>query len=197
MFASDSEPDDKVCQIQSAPRIAEPRDITEEPLPLLKRMKLILKRRLDTRFKKVLKSNFNMIMGQVSRFSSGNRMSTADRMLSSTPLNLRGGDWVRIRPKEEIQSTLDFSAELKGCGFMEDMWSYCGTLHRVLKPVQRFVDERDYKIKRATGVVLLEGLICQGTELYGRCDRACFFFWREEWLEKVKEKNANYGGDMA
>jgi hypothetical protein len=24
-----------------------------------------------------------------------------------------------------------------------------------------------------------------GTPDYGRCDRACFYFWREEWLEKL------------
>jgi hypothetical protein len=51
--------------------------------------------------------------------------------------------------------------------------------------VERFVDERDYRVKKASGVVLLEGSLCQGTELYGPCDRSCFFFWREEWLEKV------------
>jgi len=28
-------------------------------------------------------------------------------------------------------------------------------------------------------------LHCQGTSDYGRCDRSCFYFWREEWLEKI------------
>jgi hypothetical protein len=29
--------------------------------------------------------------------------------------------------------------------------------------------------------------MCQGTKDFGRCDRSCFFFWREEWLEKLGE----------
>jgi hypothetical protein len=54
-----------------------------------------------------------------------------------------------------------------------------------LKPVKRFVDERDYRVKKAKGIILLEGLICEGTPDYGQCDRACFYFWRQEWLEKM------------
>jgi hypothetical protein len=34
-------------------------------------------------------------------------------------------------------------------------------------------------------VAILDGVICNGTEDFGPCDRSCFFFWREEWLEKV------------
>ena len=48
-----------------------------------------------------------------------------------------------------------------------------------------FMDERDYKLKKARGVILLENLICNGTPTFGKCDRCCFLFWREEWLEKI------------
>jgi len=48
--------------------------------------------------------------------------------------------------------------------------------------VQRFLDERDYRVKKARGIVLLEGLTCEGTRDYGPCDRNCYYFWREEWL---------------
>jgi len=47
------------------------------------------------------------------------------------------------------------------------------------------MDERDYKVKKARGVILLENVICTGTPTFGACDRCCFLFWREEWLEKV------------
>jgi hypothetical protein len=53
--------------------------------------------------------------------------------------------------------------------------------------VKTFVDERDCRVKKVKGVYLLEGVNCQGFELYGECDRACFYFWREEWLEKINE----------
>ena len=102
-------------------------------------------------------------------------------------VGLKTGDLVRVRSRVDIEATLDGWNELKGCAVMPDMWQYCGTTQRVFKVVERFVDERDYRLKKGTGIVLLEGLICQGTEDYGRCDRSCFYFWRVEWLEKISE----------
>jgi hypothetical protein len=29
--------------------------------------------------------------------------------------------------------------------------------------------------------------MCKGTAEFGTCDRSCFVFWREEWLEKIDE----------
>jgi hypothetical protein len=60
------------------------------------------------------------------------------------------------------------------------MWQYCGTTQRVLQSMEHFLDERDYKVKKVKGIVLLEGVIYQGTPVFGRCDRSCFLFWREE-----------------
>ncbi len=67
---------------------------------------------------------------------------------------------------------------------MTEMWKYCDTTQRVLKPLRRFFDECDYRVKTSTGLVLLEGLMCQGTVKFD-CDRSCFYFWRVEWLEKI------------
>ena len=86
---------------------------------------------------------------------------------------------------EEIEATLNHWRQLKGCGFMPEMEGYCGTTQRVLKRVERFVDERDLLVKKARGIVFLDGVFCQGTADFGPCDRTCYFFWREEWLEKV------------
>ena len=90
-----------------------------------------------------------------------------------------------MRTRQEIDSTLDPFKELKGCAFLPEMYQYCGTEQRVLKSMQRFMDERDYKLKKVRGVILLENVICTGTPTFGACDRCCFLFWREEWLEKV------------
>jgi hypothetical protein len=40
-------------------------------------------------------------------------------------------------------------------------------------------------MKKVQGVILLENVICSGTPTFGACDRCCFLFWREEWLERV------------
>jgi len=101
--------------------------------------------------------------------------------------NLKPGDWVIVKSKEEIKETVNNWNQLKGCAFMEEMWPYCGTKQRVLKRVERFLDERDYLVKKCKGIVLLEGVMCQGTKDFGPCDRSCFYFWREEWLEKISQ----------
>jgi hypothetical protein len=95
------------------------------------------------------------------------------------------GDVVRVRSREEIAVTLDPFKELKGCAFLPDMYQYCGTQQHVLKSMQHFLDERDYKLKKVRGVILLENVICKGTPTFGACDRCCFLFWREEWLERI------------
>ena len=100
--------------------------------------------------------------------------------------NLGAGDLVRIRSEEEIRATFDGPDELRGCYFMDGMWCYCGTVQWVFRSVAQFYDEQDCRTKTASGLVLLEGLVCEGTSISGPCDRSCFFFWREEWLEKIE-----------
>jgi len=104
------------------------------------------------------------------------------------PLPLHGierGDFVRVRSKKEIRGTLNWWNQTKGCAFTEEMWEYCGTVHCVFKRVDYFLDERDMGLKRCKRLVLLEGVHCKGTRDFGECDRNCFFFWRDEWLERV------------
>ena len=104
--------------------------------------------------------------------------------------SLDKGDIVRIKSKEEIWATLDRWGLLKGCGMMDHMWQLCGTTQRVLKRIDQFVDERNYKLKKCKGMVALENVLCIGTKDFGICDRSCFFFWREEWLEKIDDEEA-------
>jgi hypothetical protein len=171
------------CQTRCWPGVSEGNaDVASRSLR--SRLKLTLKRRLSPRVKRSLKMHSNRLINWLSGLTGKSNAAPARATYPPTA-RLKAGDPVRVRSREEIQATLDSWNELRGCLFMEDMWQYCGTTQRVLKPVERFVDERDYRVKKGRGIVLLEGLICQGTPDYGRCDRACFFFWREEWLEKI------------
>lgn len=97
----------------------------------------------------------------------------------------QAGELVKVRTVEEIEATLDRWGKCKGCTFLSTMQEYCGTTQRVLKPLKRFVDERDYRVKTGRNTYILENVICQGEGFYGRCDRSCYFFWRAEWLEKI------------
>ncbi|HVO69363.1 MAG TPA: hypothetical protein VMT24_04915 [Aggregatilineaceae bacterium] len=105
---------------------------------------------------------------------------------ATSSASLQAGDLVVVRSSEAIQATLSARQELMGCGVWKEMLPYCGTVQQVLKPVQRFVSERDYQVREVEGVVLLKGVMCHGTEAIGPCDRSCYFFWRQEWLEKVE-----------
>ena len=104
---------------------------------------------------------------------------------------LKPGEYVRIKTKQEIEKTLDEWNRLKGCTFMKEMWKYCETNQRIFKKVKQFLDERDYVIKKTKGVYLLEGIYCDGAKDFGPCDRSCFFFWREEWLDNLSNDELN------
>lgn len=185
MCKCEPETDVVPCQIQSVSRIHPCEDGNETArLPLGKRMRLAMRRRISPHWRRKLKKTFTNL---VLRLRKGDRNKIAPTHADArcASLGLKAGDRVRIRSREEIQGTLNRWGELKGCGFMTEMWQFCGTEQRVLKPVERFVDERDYQVKKARGVILLEGVTCHGTEFYGPCDRSCFLFWREEWLEKI------------
>lgn len=150
---------------------------------LRKRLGASLRRWVSPATKKRIKQRLGSFL---DRFEGLTRSVEASKVpaAGSKGTGLQPGDVVRVKSKDEIEATLDRWKALKGCSFMPEMWPYCGTTHRVLKRVGRFFDERDQTLRRTKGIVLLEGTICQGTELFGRCDRSCFFFWREEWLEK-------------
>lgn len=171
------------CQIPCLPNIAEGK-VKFEKQPLDTRIKRALAVPWNYYIKKYLKRTYRFFnRWQAKLQGKGNSAMSAH---NTTVIHLKAGDWVRVRTLEEIQSTLNRFKELKGCAFLEDMKQYCDSQQRVFKVLERFLDERDYTVKRARGIVLLDGVYCQGTPVFGRCDRACLSFWREEWLEKIE-----------
>jgi hypothetical protein len=161
------------CQIQCIPKLTETMGTVEVLWQHRKRIKRITKRRWN-----YLINLFSEIKGESVTISGGFAEKTRSYLLQP-------GDRVRIRSRQEIRATLDKWNQLRRCSFMEEMLPYCGTTQRVFKRVERFLDERDYLLKKCKGIVILEGIYCEGTKDFGQCDRSCFFFWREEWLEKI------------
>jgi hypothetical protein len=173
------------CQIPCLQYVAE--GISEGPLESpVRRAKLMFRRRMNPGRERAFKNYTN---DRMNRFCQLTGRSTKPKVsLPKSTLNgLQAGDWVRVRSIEVIEATLNHWNQVKGCAFMPEMAEYCGTIHRVLKHMKRFVDERDLLIKKSRGIILLEGVMCRGTAEFGSCDRACFHFWREEWLKKVDE----------
>jgi hypothetical protein len=173
------------CQIPGLPRIAEGK-AEIAPQPLVRRLKRMLAEPWNHYVKKDLKKTLHFFMVWSDRIR-GVKKTSNTQVEKHERIELNAGDFVRVRSLEDIQSTLNSFKELKGCAFIDDMKQYCGTVQRVLKPVERFLDERDYQVKKAKGILLLENNYCQGTLVFGRCDRSCLLFWREEWLEKITE----------
>lgn len=168
------------CQIPSLQSMSEGNAPAPRP-SLLRVMKLAVRRRLSPSQERTFKARTNELMNRVARLV-GREARPAATIAS---VGLKAGDLVRVRSMEQIEATLNHWGQLKGCSFMPEMAQYCGTTQRVHKAMERFVDERDLRVKKVKGIVLLEGLRCEGTAEFGRCDRSCLYFWREEWLERV------------
>jgi hypothetical protein len=157
-----------LCQLHDLPNISEP------PGPFTKALQRVFKLRVSFRRRAVF------LINAAHHVKKGKKS-----MLTVVPTyGLQPGDIVRVRSKKEIQSTLDNWNKLKGCTFLREMEPFCGTVQKVRKRVNRFLNETDYLVKKSKGIVILENVFCEGTKDFGPCDRSCFFFWREEWLEK-------------
>jgi hypothetical protein len=171
------------CQMQKKDSIHEG---NPQPVILSRRSRFVLKlsHRLDPRFKRFIKKRMNWLTSRQDGRTNSIGTEPAANVNFAT-VSLKTGDSVRIRSIDEIRATLNPGGRLKGCAFMPEMEQYCGTIQRVYKPVERFLDECDYTVHKAKGLVILENLFCQGIAGAGRCDRSCFYFWRVEWLEHL------------
>jgi len=122
------------------------------------------------------------------RVRGGLRAPFIGGRLDRTPdgaLGLRPGELVRVKSKEEIVATLDRGNRNRGLSFDPEMLWYCGRQARVLRRVERVVDERTGRLLRLPrACIVLEGVTCRGA--YHRCcPRADYPYWREVWLERV------------
>jgi hypothetical protein len=112
-------------------------------------------------------------------------------MISANPL--RAGDWVEIRSKEEILSTLDASGKLDDLPFMPEMFAFCGQRVRVFKRAHKTCDTVNQTGgRRMERTVHLEGLRCSG-RAHGGCDAACLIFWKEAWLRPAGSQDLTPG----
>jgi hypothetical protein len=104
-------------------------------------------------------------------------------------LNLQPGERVRVRTREEIRTTLDAHDRCAGLSYMPVMERFQGQTFAVRKRIDRFFDERTRTMLRVRDVVILEGVFCEAGLTsdvdYGGCQRTCFLFWKEDWLERL------------
>ena len=102
-------------------------------------------------------------------------------------LGLHVGEWVVVRSRQEILSTLDERGRLQELPFQPEMLAFCGQRLRVAKVAHKTCDN----IKKTGGrkmvsAVHLEGARCDGAA-HGGCMADCVFFWKEAWLKRPED----------
>lgn len=103
---------------------------------------------------------------------------------------LQAGEFVRVRPPEEIALSLDAAGKCEGMSYLGIVMDrFAGKTFRVRRRIDYFFDERRWKMFRLRNTVILDGAFCEpaidaGVPWAG-CSRSCFLFWKETWLERV------------
>jgi hypothetical protein len=103
-------------------------------------------------------------------------------------LGLEPGELVRVRSKAEIMRTISAGQKNRGLWYDEEMLPYCDTVHKVLRRVDKLIDERTGKMIKISGsCIILDGVACSGFHSSNRlfCPRSIYPYWREIWLRRV------------
>jgi hypothetical protein len=99
-------------------------------------------------------------------------------------LKLHVGDWIEVRSKQEILSTLDKRGQLDGLPFMPQMFNYCGKRFQVYKSAHKTCDTVNQTGGRRMAEAIHLDLRCDG-KAYGGCQAGCLLFWKEAWVRRV------------
>ena len=101
-------------------------------------------------------------------------------------LNLRAGEWVEVRSKYEILSTLDQQSQFDGLPFMPEMFAFCGSRLQVYKRAHKTCDTVfPVRGRRMANAVHL-ATRCDG-QAHGGCQANCLIFWKEIWLKRAAD----------
>ena len=113
----------------------------------------------------------------------------AGKTTPTESLHLVPGELVKVRPAKEIMPTVNRDRKNRGLTFDVEMIPYCGRTFRVLRRVERIINERTGAMMRMPGgCIVLDGVTCGGCLSQYRlfCPRAIYPYWREIWLRRVE-----------
>lgn len=125
------------------------------------------------------------------RFLGGNWWSVVQGTCSgrtpSVTLSLKPGERVRVKRAPEILATLDGTGRNRGLEFSREMLRFCGQEFTVLRRCNRIIRDEPPAMIEMKDTVILEGLTYLGLSSLA-IPRGEYFFWRECWLERVRER---------
>jgi hypothetical protein len=104
-------------------------------------------------------------------------------------LDLKAGEYVRIKSKNAIEQTLGENGRNRGLTFdPEEMAPYCDRVFKVRSSVSKIIDEKTGQmLHMKQPCIILEGVVCNAEYARFRlnCPRAIYSYWREIWLERA------------
>ncbi len=112
-----------------------------------------------------------------------------DGKKSRGDLDLKAGDWVRVRDAEAIRATLGSNGRNLGLSFEPEMALLIGQVRQVERVVERMIHEENGRMITLQRTVQLKDTYCRGL-CAKLCPRANPLFWREIWLERVDAPTA-------
>jgi hypothetical protein len=99
-------------------------------------------------------------------------------------LHLHPGQWVRVRPRHEIEQTLNRDMRNRGLSFSGDLLVDSGGSYRVAASITRVIHEATGELLDLKNpAILLDGVYALGGPLL--IPQNEYFFWREIWLEPL------------
>jgi hypothetical protein len=135
-----------------------------------------------------LLAGLNVVLRLAGQRTHPNIRGLAGARTPTADLHLQPGEWVRVRSKIEIMHTLNEASRNRGLVFDVEMLPFCGRAFRVLRRVERLIDERSgWMIQPRMACIILEGATCSGCYSRDRlfCPRSIYPYWHEIWLERV------------
>ncbi|HET7763758.1 MAG TPA: hypothetical protein VFK92_01565 [Burkholderiales bacterium] len=109
------------------------------------------------------------------------------KQLPRDRLDLRAGDWVIVRSREEILATLDARGRLDELPFQPEMFAFCGRRLQVSKVAHKTCDTiHKTGGRRMWDTVHLEDVRCDGSA-HGGCQADCLLFWKTAWLRSADD----------
>lgn len=104
-------------------------------------------------------------------------------------LDLQPGELVKIKSHGEILDTVNFNLANRGMGFHPELVPFCDKTFKVKYRVRKIINEKTgHMMELKNPCIVLDGLHCGG--FYTKplfCTRDCYPYWREIWLERVKD----------
>ncbi len=115
------------------------------------------------------------------------------KSVPAAKLDLKPGEPVRVRRKDELLPILNKDLTNRGLWFDPEQFEWCGHEAKVLGSIEKIIDEPTGKMIALKDCIILDGVVCDGW-LHRFCPRSDYTYWREGWLERVSPSPADAPG---